>query len=106
MGDDSLQVGLHEALLTERLDHALRQLDADRVEPAIGDVDPGSTADRFARHLAALIGDAIDAANDDERAQKAVDLAEAITGALVAGGLDEDVRLDIPLRPARVLRAI
>jgi superfamily II DNA or RNA helicase len=106
LDDDNLRVGLHEALITTRLEQALEQLDLARVEPAIRLLDGGSAADRFSRHLAVVIAGAIAAAGDDERTQKAVDIAEAIVGALVRSGIDEEILLDIPLRPASVLQAI
>jgi superfamily II DNA or RNA helicase/HKD family nuclease len=103
---DELAVGLHEALLTERLELALQRLDLARVEPLIDELDAGSAADRFSRQLALLIGGAIGAANDEERTRQAVDIADAIASALIETGTDEGVLLDVPLRPARVLRAI
>jgi superfamily II DNA or RNA helicase/HKD family nuclease len=103
---DELGAGLHEALLTERLELALQRLDLARVEPLIDELDAGSAADRLSRHLALLIGGAIGAADDEERTRHAVDIAEAIASALIETGTDEGVLLDVPLRPARVLRAI
>jgi hypothetical protein len=103
---DELGVGLHEALLTERLKLALQRLDLTRVEPLIDELDSGSAADRFSRQLAPLIEGAIGAADDEDRTRRAVDIADAIASALVEIGTDEGVLLDIPVRPARVLRAI
>ena len=85
---------------------ALQRLDTARVEAAVDELDPGSAADRISRQLALLIGGAIDAADDEERTEEAVEIADAIAGALIETGTDEDVLLEIPVRPARVLCAI
>lgn len=106
MAEHNLRTGLHETLLTERLVQALQRLDTARVEAAVDELDPGSAADRISRQLALLIGGAIDAADDEERTEEAVEIADAIAGALIETGTDEDVLLEIPVRPARVLCAI
>ena len=81
-------------------------MDSATVEPAIVELDPGSAADRISRHLGALIAGAIDADDPEDRAKKAVDLADAIARALVARGADAGVLLDVPLQPPRALRTI
>ena len=106
MQDENLKPGLHEALVTRRLDDALSQLDTSRAEPAIGDLDAGSAADRISRHLAALIANAIDSSDEEQRAARSVDLAETIARALVESGIDAELLLDVPLQPPRVLHAI
>ena len=106
MRDELLPIGLHEAILTARLSQALGRLDASRVVPVIGGLDPGSAADRVSHHVARLISRAIEAEDDGQRSARAVDIAELIIEALVARGGDADVLLEIPERPPRVLEAV
>lgn len=103
---EPLPIGLHEALLTARLDRSLRQLDPNRVSAAVGALDPGSAADRISHHLARLIAGAIDAEDDEQRALRAVEVAETIIQTLANLGHGSDVLLDIPARPPRVLHAV
>ena len=86
---DELRVGLHEALITARVEQMLGALDGTRVRPKIGELDAGSAADRVSRQLALLIAQAIDSAADDERADRALDLAAAIVQTLIEAGVDD-----------------
>ena len=103
---NELRVGLHEALITARVEQMLGALDETRVRPEIGELDAGSAADRVSRQLASLIAGAIDSADDEARAERALDLAAAIARTLIEAGVDEGVLNDVPLRPPRILGAI
>ena len=70
----------------------------------MGDVDSGSLADRFTRHLAALITSAMDV--DEDQAERAIAVADAVVRALIEGGADPELLHDVPVDPPQVLRAV
>src|SRR4051794_29054273 len=103
---DDLRPGLHEALVTRRLEELIARV-TDELVPEVGDLRNAEASDRVSRHLAAVIATAIEGAPEDQRGDEAVRVAIALLEELekVLGG-KRDVALDHPVAPGRVLAAI
>src|SRR4051794_14661198 len=96
---DDLRPGLHEALVTRRLEELIARV-TDELVPEVGALRNAEASDRVSRHLAAVIATAIDGAPEDQRGDEAVRLAIALLEELekVLDG-KHDVALDHPVAP-------
>ncbi len=106
MSADELPVGLHERLLTKRLLSALEHIDATKKSVVLGDLDPGSAADRVARHLAPLIAASINDESDASRVARAAEVAATLIRTLAESGVDTSVLDETLVDPPRLLHAI
>jgi superfamily II DNA or RNA helicase/HKD family nuclease len=106
MTADELPIGLHERLLTKRLASTLVHIDDTKMRVVLGDLDPGSAADRVAQHLAPLIAASINDESDAARVERAAHFATALVRALADSGVDESVLDEVLVDPPRLLRAI
>lgn len=107
MTRDSLKPGLHEALLTRRLEALLTQLHDATVLPDIADLRDAEASDRMSRHLAGMLAKAIDRAPEGTRSAEAVRIAAALIQHLRALIDDRgDLRGDEPVDPGKVLVAL
>ena len=99
MRPEELRPGLHETLITARIERLLAALDLERVDPESGSLANAEAADRISRHVAGLIARVIELAPDDERATRAVALA---------GELIQHLEIDdeTPLGAGLVLQSI
>jgi superfamily II DNA or RNA helicase len=105
---DYLRPGLHEALLTRRLEELLRQLpDATTLLADVAELRDAEASDRISRHIAGVLARAIDQAPEGKRSDEAVRIAAALIRrleALMDG--KRDLSGDEPVEPARVLVAL
>ena len=99
MRPEELRPGLHETLITARIERLLAALDLERVDPESGSLANAEAADRISRHVAGLIARVIELAPDDERATRAVALAGELIQHL---GIDDET----PLGAGLVLQSI
>jgi HKD family nuclease len=104
---DSLKPGLHEALLTRRLEELLAQLPDASLLADIAELRDAEASDRMSRHLAGVFARAIDRAPEGTRSDEAVRIAAALIHRLQEL-IDRKVDLsgDEPVDPARVLVAL
>jgi superfamily II DNA or RNA helicase len=107
LANEFLKPGLHEALLTRRLEDLLAQI-AD--EALVADVDAlrdAEASDRVSRHIAGIVARAIDRAPEGTRSDEAIRIAAALIRRLqpLTDG-KRDLDGDEPLDPARVLVAL
>jgi superfamily II DNA or RNA helicase/HKD family nuclease len=104
---DSLKPGLHEALLTRRLEELLAQLPDATLLPDVAELRDAEASDRMSRHLAGVLARAIDQAPEGSRSDEAVRIAAALIPRLqaVIDGKG-DLSGDEPVDPARVLVAL
>ncbi|MEZ5102160.1 MAG: DUF3427 domain-containing protein [Thermoleophilia bacterium] len=105
MADDGLRPGLHEAILTPRLEALLRALPDDGPVAARSELANAEAADRVSRHVARILALAIDAVPERERAGRAARLAGEIVRAL-AERVDPGLAGEAPLEPPAVLHAL
>jgi hypothetical protein len=104
--DGALTPGLHEALLTKRIEALLAHLDS-TLEAQLGNLANAEASDRVSRHLAAVITRAIEAAPENERSAHATKLALELLQRLdVMTGGELGIGVDEPLDPASVLHAV
>jgi len=104
---DSLKPGLHEALLTRRLEKLLAQIPDETLLAELTELRDAEAADRMSRHLAGMLARAIERAPEGKRSEEAVRIAAALIQhleALTDGA--SDLRLDEPVEPGRVLVAL
>jgi HKD family nuclease len=89
---DALKPGLHEALLTRRLESLLAELPEEMLLAEVAELRDAEASDRMSRHLATMLARAIERAPEGKRSEEAVRIAA--------------VRTDEPLNPGRVLVAL
>ena len=107
MTSDSLKPGLHEALLTRRLEELLAQIPDGTLLADLADLRDAEASDRMSRHLAGMLARAIERAPEGERSDEAVRIAAALIRAPPGPhGWKSDLRGDEPVDPARVLVAL
>ena len=106
MADDSLKPGLHEALLTQRLNEFLDADFDDSLVPEVDELREAEASDRLSRHIAGVVARLIDDARDGERAAVGLRIASDLIHALDAHPDGKDVAADLPVDPARVLVAL
>jgi len=107
MKGESLKPGLHEALLTRRLDELLAQLSDGALVADLDDLRDAEAADRVSRHIAGIVARAIDEAPEGERSERAVRIAAAVIGQLeLSSDRRQDFDRDVPLDPGQVLIAL
>jgi superfamily II DNA or RNA helicase len=102
--NEFLKPGLHEALLTRRLEELLAQILDTTLVAEVDDLRDAEASDRVSRHLADIVARAIDRAPEGKRSDQAVRIATALIRRLqpfTDGRADLDG--DEPLDPARVL---
>jgi superfamily II DNA or RNA helicase/HKD family nuclease len=98
--------GLYETLLTVRLRQLLEELPAE-FEGSLADLVNAESADRVSRHVAHLLARAIDTLPEQQRADRAVQVAASILNHLrVLIHTPLDIESDIPLQPGQVLQSI
>jgi len=107
MRDDALRPGLHEALLTRRIERLLAAEELHGLHPEVSHLVDAEAPDRISRHLARLIARAIESGPEHERAALALRLAEEII-AVLAASRDGDLGLDEerPAEGGEVLSAV
>jgi superfamily II DNA or RNA helicase/HKD family nuclease len=101
---EPLKPGLHEALLTRRLEELVARIGDAMLAPELADLHEAEAADRVSRHLAGIVARAIDGMPDGRRREEAVRVAAAVIGALQSlAGRNYDLRADELVQPAQVL---
>src|SRR3954467_13723637 len=107
LANDFLKPGLHEALLTRRLEELLAQVSDESLVVALADLRDAEASDRVSRHLASIVARAIDRAPEGKRSDEAVRIATELFRRLqpFRDGRG-DLKGDEPLDPARVLVAL
>lgn len=104
---DPLKPGLHEALLTRRLEELLTQLRDGSLVPDLAELRDAEASDRMSRHLAGVLAKAIDGAPEGTRSDEAVRIAAALIHRLEELiNRKVDLSGDEPVDPARVLVAL
>ena len=107
MPRDSLKPGLHEALLTRRLEALLEEIPDGTLLAELAELRDAEASDRISRHLAGMLARAIERAPEGKRSAEAVRIAAALVRhlqALTDG--KSDLRGDEPVDPGRVLVAL
>jgi HKD family nuclease len=97
--------GLYEVLMTEALEAQLARGD-DRLQPRRVDLRTADAADRIALHIGRTLQRVIANVNDRDRAAVGVDIARRIVELVADTISDADFRLESPLAPGAVLRAM
>lgn len=101
---EPLKPGLHEALLTRRLEELLAHLGDAALAAELEDLHEAEASDRVSRHLAGVVARAIDRMPDGKRREEAARVAAAVIGALQSRtDGTHDLRADELVEPARVL---
>ena len=107
MAREPLDSGLHEAVLTKRLARRLVELDRATLDLDVGSLSDAEASDRLSRHVARLVGAAIDAFPERERAEAGGRLVAAIFATLDdLAPADLNVPDEVLEEPARVLLAL
>jgi superfamily II DNA or RNA helicase len=106
LSDEALKPGLHEALLTRRLETLVAALNAALVAD-VDDLQNAEASDRVSRHLAAIVARAINLVPEDQRREEGIRIANALIGELesITDGRS-DASGDTPLHPGQVLEAV
>jgi superfamily II DNA or RNA helicase len=101
---DTLKPGLHEALLTRRLQDLLTQVPEDTLLADVAELRDAEAADRMSRHLAGVLAREIQRAPEGSRSEEAVRIAAALIHHLqsITKG-NGDLLEDEPEAPGRVL---
>ncbi len=107
MANESLKPGLHEALLTRKLDELLAQIAEGELVADVAELRDAEASDRVSRHLAGIVARAIDRVPEGNRSDEAVRIAAELIRRLQPfmdgkANLEGDELLD----PARVLVAL
>jgi superfamily II DNA or RNA helicase/HKD family nuclease len=104
---DSLKPGLHEALLTRRLQALLAEIPEETLLAEVAELRDAEAWDRMSRHLAAVLARAIERAPEGKRSEEAVRIAAELIQRLHSlTDRRGDLRGDEPLDPGRVLVAL
>jgi HKD family nuclease len=107
LASDSLKPGLHEALLTRRLEKLLTRIPEGTLLPDFDELRDAEASDRMARHLASMLARAIERAPEGKRSEEAVRLATSLIQRLQAlTEAKSDLHDDVPVDPGRVLVAL
>ena len=107
MASDSLKPGLHEALLTRRLEELLTQLSEGALLADVDELRDAEAADRVSRHVATIVARAIERAPEGQRGAEAVRItAELVQLLQLLGDGKLDLVGDELLDPASVLVAV
>jgi len=107
LSTDGLNPGLHEALVTARLQALLDRLDSATVVAELSELANAEAADRLSRHVAAAVARAIEAAPDNERSPRGAKLATSILQHLDSlVGSEFGIAFEEPSSPATVLHAV
>ena len=104
---DSLKPGLHEALLTRRLEELLDEIPDETLLADLAELRDAEASDRVSRHLAGILARAIERAPEGQRSDEAVRIAAALIRHLqTLTDEGERSRGDEPVDPGRVLVAL
>jgi superfamily II DNA or RNA helicase/HKD family nuclease len=107
LADDFLKPGLHETLLTRRLEGLLERIADGTLVPDLDDLRDAEASDRVSRHLAGIVARAIDRAPEGKRRDEAARIAaELIRRLELITDAKHDFELDELVDPARVLVAL
>jgi superfamily II DNA or RNA helicase/HKD family nuclease len=101
----TLQRGLYEVLLTERLSQLLSVAEL-RLQPELGKLDPADAADRIALHLSRAVERAIRSLPESDRARVGARLAGNLIAQLVADTQADTLREERLHEPPQVLLAM
>lgn len=107
MANDFLKPGLHEALLTRRLEELLAQIAHGALAADVAELRDAEASDRVSRHVAGIVARAIDRVPEGRRSDEAIRIAAELIRRLqpfMDGKHDLDG--DEPVDPARVLVAM
>jgi superfamily II DNA or RNA helicase/HKD family nuclease len=104
---DSLKPGLHEALLTRRLEALLNELPEATLLADVVELRDAEASDRISGHLAGMLARAIERAPEGKRSAEAIRIATALIHRLesVTDGRG-DLQGDEPVDPGQVLVAL
>jgi len=107
MANEFLKPGLHEALLTRRLEELLTHISDVALVADVAAPRDAEASDRVSRHLAGIVARAIEQAPEGKRSNEAVRIAAELIRRLqpLTDGKG-DFESDEPLDPARVLVAL
>ncbi len=100
---DSLNPGLHEALLTHRLEELLATIPEGTLLAEIAELRDAEASDRVSRHLAGMLARAIERAPEGKRSGEAVRIASALMHRLRVVTEQGDLSRDELVDPGRVL---
>jgi superfamily II DNA or RNA helicase/HKD family nuclease len=107
LAEEPLKPGLHEALLTRRLEELLGHIVDGPLAAELSDLRDAEASDRVSRHIAAIAARAIDRASEGQRSDEALRVAAAVTESLQSlAGTKHDLTADELADPARVLVAL
>lgn len=100
-----LSRGLHETVLTELLAKRISagDLDGDEQYESLRNAE---AADRLALHLGSVVERAIEALPERDRARVGVHIARQLIQQAVAESSQRDLQAELPVEPARILRAV
>jgi superfamily II DNA or RNA helicase/HKD family nuclease len=106
LSSDSLKPGLHEALLTRRLEKLLSQIPEKTLLAELAELRDAEASDRVSRHLAGTLARAIERAPEGKRSEEAIRIASELIEHLQILTAGSDDLSDEPLDPGRVLVAL
>ena len=104
--DQELKPGLYETLLTGALESQLAEAITAATSADVRALIDAEAADRFSRHIGAVVARAIEAAPENERARVAVSIAKKLVELLSSLSQAVDLQRDLPIDPGQVLAAI
>jgi superfamily II DNA or RNA helicase/HKD family nuclease len=104
---DSLKPGLHEALLTLRLQELLEEIADETLRAEVNELRDAEASDRMSRHVAAILARAIEQAAEGKQAAEATRIANSLIRHLESyTDLRGDLRGEQPVEPGQVLVAL
>jgi len=107
LANEFLKPGLHETLLTRRLENFLGRITDGTLVPDLDDLRDAEASDRVSRHLAGIVARAIERAPEGKRSDEAARIAtELIRRLELLMHGKHDFELDELVDPARVLVAL
>jgi superfamily II DNA or RNA helicase len=101
---EPLRAGLHEALVTRRIEELLNRVGDGPLAPDLADLHDAEASDRVSRHLAGVVARVIEQVSEGKKREEALQVAAAVIEALASlGGERRDLTADELVEPARVL---
>jgi len=104
--EDDLPFGLYERLVTAGLKARLLRFDSDTARIVTNEIDPAEAHATLARHVANVVGRALNALPREDRAAAQSDLTNQIIGLLSANPTDAGPRDELVEIPPEELRSI